>query len=103
MMQCNTPRRPLNTSHKARSLAAGSILLVLAACGAPVQSPVDPDTGFIRDLPPEVIALADSRQNLQAVRLMEDGCYWYQHSGPVETTMLPLRTPTGSPLCTPRG
>jgi len=34
--------------------------------------------------------------------LPEDGCYWYQHSGPVETTMVPLRAVGGNPICTKR-
>lgn len=92
------------TALKARkALAAGAVLLALAACAAPMPPASETETGFIAELPPEVITLADPTQNLQAVRIMDDGCYWYQHSGPVETTMLPLRTPAGNPICTPRG
>jgi hypothetical protein len=84
-----------------KSVAAGAMMLALAACVAPMPVP-ETDTGFIITLPAEVITLADPTQNLQAVRIMQDGCYWYEHAGPVETTMLPLRTPSGSPICTPR-
>lgn len=53
------------------------------------------------DLPEAVIALAAPYQDLRTARLMpEDGCYWYRHAGPVELTMLPLRTAEGRPICT---
>lgn len=85
-----------------KTLAAGAIMLALGACVAPMPPEPETDTGFITNLPAQVISLADPDQNLQAVRIMDDGCYWYEHVGPVETTMLPLRTPSGSPICTPR-
>ena len=44
-----------------------------------------------------------SGQDLSTARFMlEDGCYWYEHSGPVETTLLPLRTANGNPICVAR-
>ena len=47
--------------------------------------------------------MAAPYQNLQLVRLRpEDGCYWYQHAGQVETTLLPLRTSEGRPICLQR-
>lgn len=71
--------------------------MVLSGCVAAGSSPED------RPLPPlpeEVVAVAAPWQDLTTARLMpEDGCYWYQHAGPVETTMLPLRTPEGRPIC----
>jgi len=74
-------------------------LAVLAACAAPSDA-VDPQTGFLRDLPEAVAAIAAPNQDMSAVRLRpEDGCYWYRHVGPVETTMLPLRTVNGNPIC----
>jgi hypothetical protein len=52
-------------------------------------------------LPEEVVAVAAPWQNLATARLMpEDGCYWYEHDGQVERTLLPLRTPEGRPICT---
>ena len=55
---------------------------------------------FIQDLPPESADLAGPNQDLTAVRFVpEDGCYWYRYKGPVETTMLPLRTKNGNPIC----
>ena len=85
-----------------RSAVSPFVLLVLAACAAPETTrTTDPDTGFIKELPDGVLAIAAPYQNLQAVRVLpEDGCYWYQHSGPVETTLLRLRTRSGNPICT---
>ncbi|MDC0738812.1 hypothetical protein N6L24_11010 [Cognatishimia sp. SS12] len=57
--------------------------------------------GFIRELPEGVLEIADPSQDLTAVTLREeDGCYWYRHVGPVETTLLPLRNKEGRPICT---
>ena len=48
-----------------------------------------------------VLALAAPGQNAMTARVLpEDNCYWYEHRGPVETTLLPLRTPAGNPICT---
>ena len=59
--------------------------------------------GFIKELPEEVVTLAAPNQNLQAVRLLEeDGCYWYEHDGPVETTLLPLLSKRGRHICNQR-
>ncbi|MCV3270328.1 hypothetical protein [Roseobacter sinensis] len=55
----------------------------------------------IRNLPEEVVAMAAPNQDLTSVRILpEDGCYWYRHVGPVETTLLPLRNAAGQPICT---
>lgn len=97
------PSVPANARAGVRLLAAGTLMLALGACVAPQPPEPETNAGFITNLPAEVISLADPDQNLQAVKIMDDGCYWYQHAGPVETTMLPLRTPSGSPICTPRG
>lgn len=72
--------------------------LTLGAC---TEMPASPGEGFLNPLPENIAVLADPRQDLAAVRLLpEDGCLWYRHVGPVETTMLPLRTPDGRPICT---
>jgi len=69
--------------------------LALGACSATFsdgQAPVP--------LPEEVVALAAPNQDLASARLLpEDNCYWYSHVGPVETTLLPLRTDRGNPIC----
>lgn len=80
---------------------ATAALLALGACTAPVTTAPDQATGFVAELPEQVLALAAPYQDLRAVRLMPaDGCYWYRHVGPVEDTMLPLRTVDGRPICT---
>ena len=56
---------------------------------------------ILKELPEGVALIAAPYQNLQEVILKpEDGCYWYRHVGPVETTMLPLRSVRGRPICT---
>lgn len=76
-------------------------LLLLAAglgLGACATTP-----GGSAPLPEEVAALAGPNQDLTSARLLpEDGCYWYAHKGKVETTLLPLRTPAGNPICVAR-
>ncbi|MXU65954.1 hypothetical protein [Oceanomicrobium pacificus] len=52
-------------------------------------------------VPEEVLAVAAPYQDLSAVILRpEDGCFWYRYVGPVETTLLPLRTTAGRHICT---
>lgn len=76
-------------------------LLALGACTVPINQAADKSTGFFNELPEGVALIAASYQNLQEVIFKpEDGCYWYRHVGPVETTMLPLRTVEGRPICT---
>lgn len=84
---------------------ASAAVLTLGACAAPVERPGSEDPGFLKEVPENVTAIAAPYQDLRAVRLRpEDGCYWYRHTGPVETTMLPLRTAEGRPICTrPQG
>ncbi len=82
-------------------LAASCV--ALGACGAPPIETTSADTGFLAEVPENVLAIAGPGQNLNAVTVLpEDGCYWYQHRGPVETTLLPLRTSAGNPICTGR-
>ena len=74
-------------------LAVGSI----AACDT-VRGP--DGERYLREVPPGVTTLAAQFQDLEKVVLREDdNCYWYSHSGPVETTLLPLRTKNGRPIC----
>ncbi len=79
-------------------------MTLLAGCAAVDVAPTDADTGFLEELPEGVLAVAAPYQNLRAVRISpEDGCYWYLHDGPVESTLLPLRTTQGNPICTQAG
>jgi len=85
---------------QARPLLFLTAFLTLGACVAPVGQKVDKTTGFLTELPEGVALIAAPYQNLQEVLLKpEDGCYWYRHVGPVETTMLPLRSVRGRPIC----
>nr|WP_235963019.1 hypothetical protein [Ruegeria haliotis] len=57
----------------------------------------------IGNLPESVQALAAPGQNLATARLLpQDNCYWYEYSGPVETTLIPLRATNGGPICVAR-
>lgn len=68
----------------------------LSGCAASVDERVV--TG--PSVPEAVIALAAPYQDISTARLVpEDGCYWYEHVGPVETTLLPLRNAEGRPIC----
>lgn len=47
-----------------------------------------------------VLAVVGPNQDLTTARLLpEDGCYWYEHAGPVETTLIPLLSKSGRPIC----
>ena len=90
-------------SETVHRIAITGALLALGACTAPINQ-VDKSTGFIKELPDSVALIAAPYQNLREVILKpEDNCYWYRHVGPVETTMLPLRTNEGRPICTDAG
>ena len=76
--------------------------LLLSACD-PVSPGASVPAAFNPAVPEEVIAMAAPFQNARTARLMpEDNCYWYLHAGPVETTLLPLRTRDGRPICVER-
>lgn len=75
------------------------LLSALAACDPAAFSTAGRPAGG--SLPEGVRALAGPNQNLDTARVLpEDGCYWYEYTGPVETTLLPLRTADGRPICT---
>jgi hypothetical protein len=75
--------------------------LALAGCVTTGDPATVVNDGFLTELPESVVAIAAPNQDLTAVMLMpEDGCYWYRHRGPVETTMLPLLTTAGRAICT---
>ena len=84
-----------------RPICLAFAFLALGACTVPIDQATDKTTGFLKELPEGVALIAAPYQNLQEVILKpEDGCYWYRHVGPVETTMLPLRSVRGRPICT---
>lgn len=73
---------------------------LLGACTAPVGmlGNADDKNGEA-EIPEAVIQLAASNQNVHSARMQPDGCYWYEYSGPVETTLLPLLTADGKRIC----
>jgi hypothetical protein len=74
------------------------LILVLAGCTVPEQN--NDEIYMIGNVPEAVAAIAAPRQDLTTARLRrEDNCYWYMHSGPVETTLVPLRATGGRPIC----
>jgi|LNFM01.1.fsa_nt_gb hypothetical protein len=79
-----------------------SVATILAGCVASGGAqPGSDGSAKLPPLPEEVIAVAAPWQDLSTARLMpQDGCYWYEHQGQIERTMLPLRTPEGRPICT---
>lgn len=94
-------RTPPVASRQSRSICLAIGFLALGACTVPINQATDKTTGFLQELPEGVALIAAPYQNLQEVILKpEDGCYWYRHVGPVETTMLPLRSVRGKPICT---
>jgi len=86
-----------------RAILLLSIMLALGACAIPVTDAAESETAISEEVMTQLRTMAAPYQDLQSVRLQpEDGCYWYRHLGPVETTMLPLRTLDGRPICTQR-
>ncbi|ARU01292.1 hypothetical protein [Yoonia vestfoldensis] len=75
--------------------------LSLTACAELATTGTAPNgSRFLASLPDSVLAVAAPHQNLdRVVFLEEDNCYWYEHAGPVETTLLPLRTTRGNMIC----
>jgi len=85
---------------KARTIFATVGLLMTAACA--VQNS-DGTVSVASTVPEAVAQVAGPNQDLSFVELREsDNCYWYRHRGPVETTMLPLRTRQGRHICVQR-
>lgn len=75
-------------------------LIGLAACEPVPGGTTSTSPGFA-PLPESVTSIAAPYQDLSTARYVpEDGCYWYAHVGPVETTLLPLRTSGGNRICT---
>ena len=84
-----------------KTWALGLAALALAACEPYEGMTGKPNSQLISNVPESVLAVAGPNQNLNAIRINPvDGCYEYQHNGPVEITFLPLRTANGNPICT---
>lgn len=85
----------------ARVWVIGCAALLVAACDDFQGMNGAPTDGFLGAAPEGVLAIAAPNQDLTAVRVdPTSGCYVYRYRGPVETTLLPLRTVNGRPICT---
>ncbi|MEL6511801.1 MAG: hypothetical protein AAFQ47_16900 [Pseudomonadota bacterium] len=83
---------------KARVLFAGCAAVLVAGCDD--MNGAGAGSGFMTNVPDRVQEIAAPNQDLTAIRIdPADGCYVYRHVGPVETTLLPLRTVDGRPIC----
>lgn len=84
-----------------RHAAIMAAALALSGCDVPTMD--NNLQAGIGNVPEAVANLAAPEQDLTTARLRsEDNCYWYEHSGPVETTLLPLRSADGNPICAAR-
>lgn len=84
---------------KFRSYIAIVTILVNAGCGAMTVKTEKPESNS-QGLPPELISLVAPMQDVSTARLLRsDNCFWYEHRGQVETTLLPLTTAGGRPIC----
>lgn len=92
------------------TLTVGAAALFVSGCATPMLDMAQPEPiaqpdaratlTQVGNVPASVASLAASGQDLSTARFMlEDGCYWYEHSGPVEVTLVPLRSAGGSPIC----
>lgn len=76
------------------------LVLFLSACAVPYDETGSETEAPTVNIPDAVVAIAAPYQDLTTARLRsEDGCYWYLHAGPVETTPLPLRSVDGRQIC----
>lgn len=76
--------------------------LTLGACDVVLSEPVPQTPSIEQQMLDQITALAAPNQNVQTARLRaDDNCYWFSYEGPVETTELPLLTPTNSHICGP--
>lgn len=79
-------------------------LLFTAGCAAAVVDPAGPNAERDAARTEAIAALAAPGQDVGSARLVApDNCYWYEHTGPVETTLLPLKTVDGQPICLQSG
>ena len=68
------------------------------AASLPVQRAVD-TPGRAVEVSEDVRRVARPDQDLDNVRLLNDGCYWWLYEGVVEDTYIPVETRDGRPIC----
>lgn len=84
---------------KFRSYIVIAAVLINAGCGTMTVKTEKPESNT-QGLPPELISLVAPGQDASTARLLpSDNCFWYEHRGQVETTLLPLTTAEGRPIC----
>jgi len=84
---------------RARVTVTMAAMFLMGACAEPMNGATG-QSGQQAPIPDQVRTMAAAYQDLSTARYTpEDGCYWYEHSGPVETTLIPLRTPDGGHIC----
>lgn len=84
---------------KTMTLAVVAIVALSACAGAPA---VDTNANTDLIIPPELVNLAAPNQDISTARVLpDDRCYWYEHRGRVETTLLPVMTRDGRRICLP--
>ncbi|MCK0142574.1 hypothetical protein [Aliiroseovarius sp. F20344] len=85
---------------------AGVAAFGLSACVTPTGTAVntsDPNLQGRVTLPPDVAATVAPGQDTSDIRVdARDGCLMYRHTGPVETTYIPLRNNKGRAICIKR-
>lgn len=75
-------------------------IVALAACAGGSVEDVSANPDLV--IAPELVNLAAPNQDISTARIIpEDGCYWYEHRGRVETTLLPVMTRDGRRICRP--
>ena len=78
----------------------GLAAMTLAACEPYETTGAAQTTMTVARVPAGVLEIADPSQDLSNVQIdRETGCYVYVYKGIVETTLLPLRTKDGNPIC----
>ncbi|MFD1481013.1 hypothetical protein ACFQ5P_06880 [Paracoccus nototheniae] len=88
-----------DTEMNNKSFMVLAAVLITAGCGNMTARTAAPETD-LQSLPPTLIALVAPGQDVATARLLpDDNCYWYEHRGQVETTLLPLTTAEGRPIC----
>ena len=82
-------------------ILAGVAAFGLSGCVTPSGvANMDPNLKTRATLPPEVADNVAPGQDTSDIRVdARDGCLMYRHTGPVETTYIPLRTKQGRPIC----
>lgn len=81
-------------------LLLGAAMALGACANMPMPDMPAAAPAATSNVPQEVRDIAAPFQNVDSARVLEeDNCYWYEHQGPVETTLLPLRSVRGNPIC----